>query len=243
MEDMMNEDLAIHLLNETKSKSIKETLKILVEKFPSQVSFSTSFGVEDQVISDMIFSENLLVKVFTLDTGRLFEETYKVHSSTLAQYNKEIQVYHPKQEKVEQLLSSKGPFSFYESVNNRKECCHIRKIEPLSRALKGVKIWITGLRKSQSTTRNELSLFEYDSANKLIKYNPLINWSLEKVTDYIKSQHVPYNILHDKGFVSIGCAPCTRAIEPGQDFRAGRWWWENNSTKECGLHADSNDKE
>lgn len=241
----MNDALAISLKKETKNLSIQETLKLLVDRFPGEVSFSSSFGYEDQVITDMIYSDNLPIRVFTLDTGRHFEETYKVHNRTLSQYDKKIHVYHPDQEKVEQLMTNKGPFSFYESLENRKECCHIRKVEPLRRALAEVKIWITGLRGSQSENRGSLDRFVYDPGNAVIKYNPLVDWSLEQVQEYIKDHHVPYNILHDRGFVSIGCAPCTRAIEPGQDFRAGRWWWENNSSKECGLHASGtvNEKE
>jgi phosphoadenosine phosphosulfate reductase len=145
-------------------------------------------------------------------------------------------VYFPPAEKVEEMVNKKGPFSFYESLENRKECCFIRKVIPLKRALKGNEIWITGLRASQSENRNDLQEFEWDEGNQIIKYNPLLNWSLEETIDYIKENHVPYNILHDRGFVSIGCEPCTRAIKPGEDFRAGRWWWEQNSGKECGLH-------
>jgi phosphoadenosine phosphosulfate reductase len=138
---------------------------------------------------------------------------------------------------VEKLLSSKGPYSFYQSVENRKECCHIRKVIPLQRLLSGKKVWITGLRSEQSQNRESIAPAEWDEGYQLIKYNPLHNWTLEQVKEYIKQNNVPYNVLHDKGFVSIGCAPCTRAILPGEDFRAGRWWWEDNSKKECGLHA------
>jgi len=237
----MNDNMALSLIEETSSFSVQKTIKFLADKFPGRVSFSTSFGMEDQVITDMIFAENLPIKVFTLDTGRHFEETYKIHNRTLSQYDKKIQVYHPNHSNVEQLLTNKGPFSFYESQENRKECCHIRKVEPLGRALQGEVIWITGLRRAQSENREHLDSFVFDATNEIIKYNPLIDWSLEQVQQYIKDHHIPYNILHDRGFASIGCAPCTRAIEPGQDFRAGRWWWENNSTQECGLHATSND--
>lgn len=239
----MSADMVLELIEQTSSFSIQKTLQFLLDKLPGKISFSTSFGMEDQVIADMIFSENLPIKLFTLDTGRHFEETYKIHNRTLSQYDKKIRVYHPDRDKVEHLLTTKGPFSFYESPENRKECCHIRKVEPLKRALQGVDIWITGLRRSQSENRENLDKFIYDPSNQVIKYNPLLDWSLEQVKQYIKEHHIPYNILHDRGFASIGCAPCTRAIEPGQDFRAGRWWWENNSSQECGLHAGSNDKE
>ncbi len=241
MTEKLSVELAKRLDLETKSLSIQDTIRYLLEKFPGKVSFSTSFGYEDQVITDMIFAHDLAVSVFTLDTGRHFEETYKVHSSTLQKYQKAIQVYHPDKKEVEDLLTEKGPFSFYESLENRKECCNIRKVLPLKRALSGVSVWITGIRGSQSQNREHVGKFQYDSGHGLIKYNPLIDWSFEETKAYIKDHYVPYNSLHDKGFVSIGCAPCTRAIKPGQDFRAGRWWWENNSSKECGLHATNND--
>ena len=217
-------------------KSIVEKLKYLAENHAGKVMFTTSFGYEDQVITDFIFRNNLNIKVVTLDTGRLFPETYKVYSSTLEKYNMPIKAYFPPTDKVENLLAKKGPFSFYESLENRKECCFIRKVIPLKRALKGNDIWITGLRASQSDNRNEMQQFEWDSGNEIIKFNPLAAWSLEQTKDYVKENNVPYNVLHDKGFVSIGCQPCTRAIQSGENFRAGRWWWELNSGKECGLH-------
>ena len=217
-------------------RSIFQKIESLTGDHPGKVLFTTSFGYEDQVITDIIFTNNLPVKVVTLDTGRMFEETYKVFRSTHERYGKPIQVFFPQADKVENLLNEKGPFSFYDSVENRKECCFIRKVLPLQRALKGNKIWITGLRASQSTYRSDLEEFEWDEANQIIKYNPLLNWSLEAVKDYVRKHHVPYNVLHDRGYVSIGCEPCTRAIRPGEDFRDGRWWWEKNSGKECGLH-------
>ncbi len=218
-------------------KTIVEKLQFLVEQHPGKVVFTTSFGYEDQVITDIIFSNDLDVKVITLDTGRLFPETYKVYRSTLEKYKKPIKAYFPPTEEVEKLLDEKGPFSFYESLQNRKECCYIRKVIPLKRALSGNEIWITGLRASQSDNRSDLREFETDEGNNIIKYNPLLSWSLEETIEYVKQNHVPYNVLHDKGFVSIGCQPCTRAIQPGEDFRAGRWWWEQGSGKECGLHS------
>lgn len=217
-------------------QTIAGKLANLAEKFPGRVVFTTSFGYEDQVIADIIFSENIPVEIVTLDTGRMFEETYKVFRSTVEKYGKPIKVYFPPSDKVEKLMSEKGPFSFYESIENRKECCFIRKVIPLKRALEGNEIWITGLRADQSANRSSLHEFEWDEHNGLIKYNPLINWDLEQVKQHIRENNVPYNVLHDKGFVSIGCEPCTRAIRPGEDFRAGRWWWEQNSGKECGLH-------
>lgn len=216
--------------------SIVQKIKQLTENHPGKVIFTTSFGYEDQVITDMIFRNDLPVKVITLDTGRMFEETYKVFRSTMERYGKPIKAYFPPTDKVEKLLNEKGPYSFYESIENRKECCYIRKVVPLKRALEGNEIWITGLRASQSESRSDLHEFEWDEGNKKVKFNPLINWSLDEVKDYVKKNNVPYNVLHDKGFVSIGCEPCTRAIKTGEDFRAGRWWWEQSSGKECGLH-------
>jgi len=217
-------------------KSIIEKLKYLAEQHAQKVIFTTSFGYEDQVITDMIFDNGIDIKVITLDTGRLFPETYKVFRSTVERYKKEIKVYFPPADRVEEMVTKKGPFSFYESLENRKECCHIRKVIPLKRALKGNVIWITGLRASQSNNRSGMKEFEVDEGNNIVKFNPLKDWSLEQTINYVKANHIPYNVLHDKGFVSIGCQPCTRAIQPGEDFRAGRWWWEQGSGKECGLH-------
>ncbi len=230
------QETALQLNDILRGKSISEKLSHLVERFPGKVIFTTSFGYEDQVVTDILFRNDMPVRVVTLDTGRMFEETYKVFRSTIEKYNKTIHVYFPPSDKVEKLMTEKGPFSFYESVENRKECCFIRKVVPLQRALEGNQIWITGLRADQSVNRSSLHEFEWDEANQIVKYNPLIDWSLEQVKEYVKENHVPYNILHDKGFVSIGCEPCTRAIKPGEDFRAGRWWWEQNTGKECGLH-------
>jgi phosphoadenosine phosphosulfate reductase len=227
---------ALLLDTSLQGKSISDKLRHLAVDYPGKVVFTTSFGYEDQVITDIIFSDNLQVQVVTLDTGRMFEETYKVFRSTVEKYGKKIKVFFPPSEKVEKLMTEKGPFSFYESVENRKECCFIRKVIPLKRALEGNEIWITGLRADQSANRSAINEFEWDEANRMIKYNPLIDWNLEQVKEYVKKKHVPYNVLHDKGFVSIGCEPCTRAIKPGEDFRAGRWWWEQNTGKECGLH-------
>ncbi len=220
-----------------KDKSPEQALTILAQEFPDKVVFSTSLGYEDQVISHFIFSNQLPIEVFTLDTGRLFNETYSVLNSTLDRYKTSIKVYCPQTEAIEKLVSEKGPISFYESIDNRKECCYIRKVEPLQRALKGKQIWITGIRAEQSNNRGEMENAEWDEANQIYKYHPILNWTLEEVKSYIFKHNIPYNSLHDKGFVSIGCAPCTRAIKEGEDFRAGRWWWEDNAKKECGLHS------
>ncbi|MBB6502573.1 phosphoadenylyl-sulfate reductase [Pedobacter cryoconitis] len=214
-----------------------EALAFLAKAFPGQITFSTSFGWEDQVITDLIFANDLPVKVFTLETGRLFPETYYVWNRTLENYQKPIHAYHPDAAALEELISAKGPNSFYESVENRKECCYIRKIVPLKRALKGNKCWVTGIRAEQSLNRTDMSNLEWDEENQLIKFHPIFYWSLEEVKAYIKKNNIVYNTLHDRGFPSIGCAPCTRAVQEGEDFRAGRWWWEDQSKKECGLHA------
>ncbi len=218
-------------------KSIIDALASLSDRFPDKIVFSTSFGIEDQVITHYIFSNNLPIRVFTLETGRLFPETYYVWNRTLEIYKKEIETYFPDTHAVQQLISQKGPSSFYESVENRKECCRIRKIEPLQRALAGAACWITGIRAEQSDNRQDMEQVEWDNINQLIKFHPIYDWTLDDVRAYITTQNIPYNPLHDKGFPSIGCAPCTRAVRPGEDFRAGRWWWEDKSKKECGLHA------
>ncbi|SDG90942.1 phosphoadenosine phosphosulfate reductase [Flavobacterium omnivorum] len=223
------------LLNRTVTFSLEETLAFLASEYEDKVVFSTSFGQEDQVITAIIAKQNLPITIFTLDTGRLFQETYDVFHKTMTKYKIDIKTYFPAATAVEELLNQKGPNSFYESVENRKECCFIRKVAPLTKALKGNSIWITGLRAEQSENRNDLDLFEYDSKFEIIKFNPLLKWTLEEVQKYIDDNNVPQNALHKQGFVSIGCAPCTRAITADEDIRAGRWWWES-SHKECGLH-------
>lgn len=220
-----------------KGKNAEDVLKTIASLQNESVVFSTSLSYEDQVITHHIFSNDLTISVFTLDTGRLFPETYSVLSSTLNRYKKPIQVFSPATTKVEELVSKKGPFSFYDSIENRKECCYIRKVEPLKRALEGKTIWITGIRAEHSEGRNDMPMVEWDESNQIIKIHPLLNWSMEDVKNTIKQFNIPYNPLHDKGFISIGCQPCTRAIKEGESFRAGRWWWEDNSKKECGLHS------
>ena len=231
----MNSKIINALLEQTKDFSIEETLSFLANEYKDKVVFSTSFGQEDQVITALIAKNSLPITIFTLDTGRLFQETYDVFHKTVKKYKVAIQTYFPEASQVENLLNTKGPNSFYESVENRKECCFIRKVVPLTKALKGNSVWITGLRAEQSENRNDLNLFEYDEKFEIIKFNPLLKWTLEEVQKYIDDNNVPQNSLHRKGFVSIGCAPCTRAIAPGEDIRAGRWSWES-SHKECGLH-------
>jgi phosphoadenosine phosphosulfate reductase len=224
------------MIEELENLNLVASLRLVSEKYPNKVVFSTSFGQEDQVITDAIFKNGLAIQVFTLDTGRLFPETYELMDKTKARYKATFKTYFPNTEKVEQFVESKGFNSFYESVENRKACCGIRKIVGLKRALKGNEVWITGLRAEQSDNRSSMSIWEYDGGNQIFKFNPLVNWSFEQMETYLKDNNVPQNSLHKKGFVSIGCQPCTRAIEPGEHPRAGRWWWEE-SQKECGLHA------
>ncbi|RTY65887.1 phosphoadenylyl-sulfate reductase [Flavobacterium sp. GSP27] len=231
----MSTDIVQALLHKTKDFSIEETLRFLANEYKDNVVFSTSFGQEDQVITALIAKNDLPITIFTLDTGRLFQETYDVFHKTLRKYKIDIKTYFPEAIAVEELLNHKGPNSFYESVENRKECCFIRKVAPLTKALKGNDIWITGLRAEQSENRNDLDLFEYDEKFDIIKFNPLLKWTLIEVEAYLEKNNVPQNVLHKQGFVSIGCAPCTRAIAEGEDIRAGRWSWES-SHKECGLH-------
>lgn len=231
----MSTTIVANLLQKTAGFTIEETLVFLANEYKEKVIFSTSFGQEDQVITALIATNELPITVFTLDTGRLFQETYDVFHKTVKKYKVDIQTFFPETSQVEHLLNTKGPNSFYESVENRKECCGIRKVVPLKKALFGNQIWITGLRAEQSENRNDMNLFEYDAHFDIIKFNPLLKWSLAEVQQYIDDNNVPQNTLHKKGFVSIGCAPCTRAIAEGEDIRAGRWSWET-SQKECGLH-------
>lgn len=236
----MNQDLLHNLpqlLHQMDGLNTAEFIQLLTEQYPEQVTFSSSFSFEDQVITHDILSNGLPVKIFTLDTGRMFAETYSVWNSTNEKYATKIKAYYPQQAPLQDLVAARGPNSFYESVQNRKDCCFIRKVEPLKRALAGNAIWITGLRAEHSPDRQDLPILEWDEANQIIKYHPILHWSTAQVKQYITDHHVPYNPLHDKGFVSIGCAPCTRAIKAGEDFRAGRWWWEDADKKECGLHV------
>ena len=225
------------ILDQISGLSIPETLAFLSAHFPGQVTFSTSFSLEDQVITHLILSAGLPISIFTLDTGRLFAETYSVWSATNERYDAKITAYYPDRALLEPWLQSNGPNAFYDSVANRKACCHIRKVEPLKRALRSQAVWITGLRAEHSPERQDHQILERDDANGVIKYNPLLHWDTTAVRAFVDQHNIPYNPLHDKGFVSIGCAPCTRAIRPDEDFRAGRWWWEDNSKKECGLHV------
>ncbi|MFT3979944.1 MAG: phosphoadenylyl-sulfate reductase [Ferruginibacter sp.] len=232
--EMLNE-----LIHQISGLNVVEALSFLADRFPGGTVFSSSLSYEDQVITHDILNNAIPVEIFTLDTGRLFAETYSVWNSTNERYGAKIKAYYPNQNALQEFVEARGPNSFYESVDNRKQCCYIRKVEPLQRALSGKSIWVTGLRAQHSAARHDLSQLEWDEVNQVIKYHPLLHWSFDEVKTYIGENNIPYNPLHDRGFVSIGCAPCTRAVKPGEDFRAGRWWWEEANKKECGLHATS----
>ena len=236
MSDMLKNSID-ELSDQIKRLEVSQSLALLAELFPGKIVLSSSFSWEDQVLSHFILSQKLDIEIFTLDTGRLFPETYTVWSKTNDRYQTQIQAYYPNQQEVEKYVNVKGPNAFYNSVEDRKGCCFIRKVEPLKRALKNKSIWITGLRAEHSPERHDLQMIEWDEGNQIIKYNPLLQTTTDALKKIIRENSIPYNPLHDKGFVSIGCAPCTRAILPGEDFRAGRWWWEENTKKECGLHA------
>ena len=218
-----------------RERSPEEALLHTANLFPGKVKFSSSLGQEDQVLTDIIARHNIPVNIFTIDTGRLFNEAYETLEKTRARYKIAVDVFFPQAAAVQQMVNAHGINLFYESVENRQTCCGIRKVELLNRALQGASAWLTGLRASQTDHRKNIPVVEWLEDKKIYKINPLLNWSYDDVLNYINTYSVPYNPLHDKGFVSIGCAPCTRAIEEGEDPRAGRWWWET-SHKECGLH-------
>lgn len=217
--------------------SPEDCIAFFASEFPGTLTFATSLGAEDQVLTDMIFRTAPEIPVLTLDTGRLFPETYDLIDITAKKYGKSIRVMSPDRQEVEEMVAAHGINLFYDSVENRRLCCHHRKVVPLKRGLSGMQAWFSGLRRGQSVTRKDLQRVEWDETYGLIKINPLLEWTEQEVWDYLKRNKVPYNPLHDKGFPSIGCQPCTRAILPGEDVRAGRWWWENAENRECGLHA------
>ncbi|MCD4745784.1 MAG: phosphoadenylyl-sulfate reductase [Bacteroidales bacterium] len=234
----MKEKIVNELNKQLQNASPEEVILFFLNKYKEKIAFSSSLGAEDQVLTEMIASINSTVRIFTLDTGRLFPETYDLIQKTNSRYKINIEIFFPNAKNVENMVNHKGINLFYESIENRKLCCHTRKIEPLQRAFKGLDAWICGLRKEQSVTRTDCKLIEWDKQNQIIKVNPLIDWTDNMVWDYIKQKNIPYNILHDKGFPSIGCQPCTRAIKQGDDIRSGRWWWEQPEYKECGLHEN-----
>ncbi len=216
--------------------SPEEVLSYFMKNFPGKVTFSTSLGAEDQVITHLIASIDKKTDIFTLDSGRLFQETYDLMQITEVRSDIRIHVLFPDAEKVEKMVMEKGINLFYDSVENRKLCCDIRKTDSLKRAFKGKEVWISGLRREQSHARKDTRLVEWDEQYRLLKVNPLAYWTNKMVWDYIGQHRIPYNPLHDRGFPSIGCQPCTRAVEPGEDPRSGRWWWEMDGHRECGIH-------
>ncbi|MDR0940768.1 MAG: phosphoadenylyl-sulfate reductase [Bacteroidales bacterium] len=218
------------------SESPETLLRWFLEQCEGKIALSSSLGPEDQVLTDMIVKINKNAQIFTLDTGRLFPETYSLIEKTNMRYGIKIRMYFPDFHKVEDMVSTHGINLFYESIEKRKLCCALRKLEPLSRAFKGLDAWICGLRREQSVTRQAMQLVEWDEIHNIIKINPLIHWSEQQVWDYISKNAVPYNRLHKNGFPSIGCQPCTRAVKEGEDARSGRWWWESPEHRECGLH-------
>lgn len=211
-------------------------LEYFLREYKGEIALSSSLSIEDQVLTDMICKIDRTTRIFTLDTGRLFPETYSLIERTNMTYGIKVQLFFPDYREVEKMVGEHGVNLFYESIEKRRMCCHIRKLEPLKRAFVGLKVWICGLRHEQSVTRTDNHLVEWDANNGLLKVNPLIDWTEEQTWEYIKQHGVPYNKLHDQGFPSIGCQPCTRAVKPGEDIRAGRWWWEDPAHKECGLH-------
>lgn len=229
-------ELVERLKQRYKEADATEILTSIAGEYGKQVAFSTSFGAEDQVITQMLSKAGSGVTIFTLDTGRMFQETYDTMDVTAKKYGISIALVFPDRDQVEQMVDAKGINLFYDSVENRRQCCSIRKTIPLKRALEGHLVWVTGLRRDQSVTRHSEAMISWSDEYNLIKFNPLIDWSEEKVWDYIRTHKVPYNPLHDKNYPSIGCQPCTRAVLPGEPVRAGRWWWEHPENKECGLH-------
>lgn len=224
------------LCEQFKDQTPEQLLRGFLDLYPNRIALASSLGAEDQVLTDMLVKLDPAARIFVLDTGRLPQETYATITASMERYGIRYEIYFPKTAEVEFLESHFGPDLFYQSIENRKRCCQIRKIEPLQRALKTLDVWITGLRREQAVTRTGIEVIEWDETNRLIKLNPLADWTTEQVWQYIRSNGVPYNRLHDQNYPSIGCAPCTRAVQPGEDLRAGRWWWETPEHKECGLH-------
>lgn len=218
-------------------KSAEEILQYSLTKYGKNIALASSLSIEDQVLTDMLLKIDVNAKIFTLDTGRLPYETYKLIDETNDFYDCKIDVLFPDNNLIEKMVKEKGMNLFYNSVEDRKLCCYNRKVEPLKRALSGLDAWICGLRREQSPTRENINVVEFDENNSMVKINPLINWSEAETWDYIRKNNVPYNNLYHKNYKSIGCAPCTREVKEGEEARSGRWWWENPETKECGLHV------
>lgn len=232
-----NEEMAAVLLAELAPLSWQERLKKLAQHQGQSIVFSTSFSMEDQAITHAIVQHNLPIRIFTIDTGRLFAETYETFQKTRDTYfGAEIETYYPETRSLEALVKKQGVNGFYEAVEKRKACCFVRKVEPLNRALAGTTFWISGIRREHSDNRSDLPVVEYDAGRDIVKVYPVIDLSESDVRAYIQNNAVPYNPLYDRGFPSIGCAPCTRAVAPGEHPRSGRWWWEQENEQECGLH-------
>jgi len=221
---------------DTKTAATRTLLRQIAADFSPAV-FANSLGAEDMLLTDLIVGEQLPIEIFSLDTGRLPLETYDLIAEVKKHYGLALKLYYPRHDLVETYTRENGINAFYESVDLRKGCCYVRKVEPLQRALAGQKAWITGMRAQQSATRDGLPVRAFDESNGLEKFNPLADWSEKEVWAYLKRNQVPYNALHDRFYPSIGCAPCTRSVTPGEDVRSGRWWWENPESKECGLHV------
>ena len=214
----------------------EEVVGFFLEAYKGRIALSSSLSIEDQTLTDIIVRQDKTARIFTLDTGRLFPETYQLIDKTNLTYGIQLEVFFPDYREVQRMVREEGINLFYNSIESRHRCCQIRKLEPLSRAFQGLDAWICGLRREQSVTRQDMQVVEWDEMHGLIKVNPLISWTEQQVWDYVHEHHVPYNKLHDKGYPSIGCEPCTRAVQPGEDVRAGRWWWESPDRRECGLH-------
>ncbi len=232
----MEKERIDELNNRCRGKSAVEITALAVESFRGRIALASSLGAEDQVLTHILAGIDPSVRVFTLDTGRMFAESYELLERTKRRYGISIEIFFPDHGQVEKMVNEKGINLFYDSIENRKLCCGIRKVEPLKRAFRGCDAWICGLRREQSPTRLNAEAAEWDEGNQLVKFNPLVEWTEKQLWDYIKEFDIPYHVLHDRGFPSIGCQPCTRAVKPGEDIRAGRWWWEEPEKKECGLH-------
>ena len=232
------EELNLKALNtEFIKKEPEEAIQYIVEKLGvSNIALASSLSIEDQVLTDMLLKINSKARIFVIDTGRHFQKTYDLMDETMQRYKFNFEVYAPESADIEEVVSKLGPNFFYESIELRKKCCEIRKVKPLKRVLSTVDGWICGLRREQSPTRQDMEIFEWDEGNSIYKINPIVFWSEEKVWEYIKAHNLPYSSLYNSGFRSIGCQPCTRAIQNGEDVRSGRWWWEDPDKKECGLH-------
>lgn len=233
---LASRELAIQLNGRFAGRKAEDVLAWFLKEYKGHIALASSLGLEDQVLTAMMSEIDPEARIFTLDTGRLFPETYSLIERTNLTYGIKIQLFFPDYKEVEKMVSTDGVNLFYNSIEKRRLCCHVRKLEPLKRAFAGLNVWICGLRHEQSVTRTDNSMVEWDENNQILKLNPLIDWTEQQVWEYIRKNGVPYNKLHDQGFPSIGCQPCTRAVKPGEDIRAGRWWWEDPLHKECGLH-------